>query len=125
MQRIHQDPKLNQEQLSLEDLGITENLRFARFVLSAPYLVLENGVRPATSILYPPTDLSLYIPRVVPTILKELIFQKGILINPEQEISKTIQRLYDEDQTTLDKKFKINAFQVEGTLSYKIKIILD
>lgn len=127
MKKVHENPILETEQLALEDITLCENVCKAKFILTGPYLITKEGIRPSMEhscllrpIFYEPKELTEYIQGIITNILMYAI-PKGKKFSQLLEVTKIIPRLFEEDQTTLDGKFKINAFQAEGILNYRHK----
>jgi len=119
--RTSHDERLNREILidirsAREENQYTFELTVPyRFALTEPDKVipLESTILPL-GVLYTPMNLDEFIKRTVPVILRE-----GLSKQPyELEYVKT-PRKYENDQLSIDKKFRLNAFGVSGIVKLK------
>ncbi len=130
MNQQHIDSRLNESQLE-ENFGqhSSEEDRGTTFKLTVPYQ--ESCIEPKK---YIPGQRSYLFPKRLSSgqkideliqttyeiVLKYMLKERGFELLSILEITSIKPRIYEEDQSSLDNKFKLNAYQVEGRLECKL-----
>lgn len=147
MNKQHDDERLNREILEIEqgafkqkaliEIGFKSNEPiFTKFKLTVPYkqsinepdkvLPISNWYNerkfwydPKTN-LYFPRSIEEFIQETVQEKLRETLFGIWFKFIALSEITRTIPRIYEEYQVSLNGRFRLNAYQIEGKLECKI-----